>query len=78
EHILYREIMEKFKLKEGEEYIALKDLIKLLGWADTGGEAMSRIDNREINVNGAIETQRRKKIKRGDVVMSGDNQAQVE
>ncbi|MGC3946198.1 MAG: RNA-binding S4 domain-containing protein [Chryseolinea sp.] len=40
--------MEKFKLKEGKEYIALKDLIKILGWVATGGEAMSRIDNREI------------------------------
>ena len=69
--------MESFKLKEGEEYIELKDLIKLLGWVGTGGEAKFRIDNQEVNVNGQIETQRRKKIRRGDIVMSGDNQAQV-
>lgn len=48
--------MENFKLKEGEEYIPLKDLIKLLGWVDTGGEAKMRIDNREVKVNGEIET----------------------
>jgi ribosome-associated protein YbcJ (S4-like RNA binding protein) len=48
--------MENFKLKEGEEYIELKNLIKLLGWVDTGAEAKVRIDNREINVNGEIET----------------------
>ena len=70
--------MEKFKLKEGEEYIALKDLIKILGWADTGGEAMSRIDNEEIKLNGTIETQRRKKVRSGDVVMFGGSEAQVE
>ena len=70
-------MMENFELKEGEEYIELKNLIKLLGWVDTGGEAKFRIDNQEIKVNGEIETQRRKKIRRGDVVMSGDNQAQV-
>jgi ribosome-associated protein len=69
--------MENFKLKEGEEYIPLKDLIKLLGWVDTGGEAKVRIDNREVNVNGEIETQRRKKIRRGDIVMVGNHQAQV-
>jgi ribosome-associated protein len=69
--------MENFKLKEGEEYIPLKDLIKLLGWVDTGGEAKVRIDNREVNVNGEIETQRRKKIRRGDIVMIGNHQAQV-
>ena len=60
--------MENFKLKEGEEYIPLKDLIKILGWVDTGGEAMTRIDNQEIKVNGKIETQRRKKIRSGDVI----------
>lgn len=69
--------MEHFKLKEDEEYIPLKDLIKLLGWVDTGGEAKVRIDNREIKVNGEIETQRRKKIRRGDTVMYGNDKAQV-
>ena len=69
--------MDNFKLKEGEEYIELKNLIKILGWVGTGGEAKFRIDNQEIKVNGAIETQRRKKIRRGDIVVAGDNQAQV-
>jgi ribosome-associated protein len=70
-------MMENFKLKEGEEYIELKNLIKLLGWVNTGGEAKFRIDNQEIKVNGEVETQRRKKIRRGDIVMSGNNQAEV-
>jgi ribosome-associated protein len=70
--------MENFTLKEGEEFIELKNLIKLLGWVNTGGEAMSRIDNQEIKVNGEIETQRRKKIRKGDVVMFGSHQARVE
>ena len=69
--------MENFKLKEDEEYIELKNLIKLIGWVDTGGEAKIRIDNQEIKVNGEIETQRRKKIRRGDIVVSGNNQVQV-
>ncbi len=70
-------MMENFTLKAGEEYIELKNLIKLLGWVDTGGEATSRIDNQEITVNGAIETQRRKKVRSGDVVTFGMLQAQV-
>jgi ribosome-associated protein len=69
--------MENYKLKEDEEYIELKNLIKLLGWIDTGGEAKFRIDNREVKVNGEIETQRRKKIRRGDIVMFGNNHAKV-
>jgi ribosome-associated protein len=69
--------MENFKLKEGEEFIELKNLIKLLGWVDTGGEAMSRIDNQEIKWNGEIETQRRKKVRSGDIVTFGSKQARV-
>lgn len=69
--------MENFTLKEGEEYIPLKDLIKLLGWVDTGGEAMTRIDNHEIKVNGKIETQRRKKIRSGDIVAYKTHQAEI-
>lgn len=70
--------MENFKLKEDEEFIELKNLIKLLGWVNTGGDAKARIDNQQVKVNGVVETQRRKKIRRGDVVMSGSHQAQVE
>jgi ribosome-associated protein len=69
--------MENFKLKEGEAFIELKNLIKLLGWVNTGGEAMVRIDNQEIKVNGEIETQRRKKIRSGDIVMFGSHQARI-
>lgn len=70
-------MMETFTLKETEEYIELKNLIKLLGWVDTGGEAKIKIDNLEIKVNGVIETQRRKKVRPGDVVTFNDRQAQV-
>jgi ribosome-associated protein len=70
--------MENFKLKEGEEFIELKNLIKILGWVSTGGEAKVQIDNEQIKVNGAIETQRRKKVRSGDVVTSGNNSVRVE
>jgi ribosome-associated protein len=70
--------MESFKLKEGEEFIELKNLIKILGWVNTGGEAKTRIDNQEVTVNGVVETQRRKKIRKGDVVMAGGNEVRVD
>jgi hypothetical protein len=44
---------------------------------DTGGEAKVRIDNQEVKVNGVVETQRRKKIRRGDIVTYGANEAQA-
>jgi ribosome-associated protein len=69
--------MENFTLKEGEEYIELNNLIKLLGWVESGGQAKGCIDNQEVKLNGVVETQRRKKIRRGDIVMFGEHQVQV-
>jgi len=60
--------METFKLKEGDDYIELNNLIKILGWIATGGEAKTRIEQREVNVNGEIETRKRKKVRAGDIV----------
>ncbi len=70
--------MEKFKLREAEEYIELNNLIKLLGWVATGGEAKAVIDQQEVTVNGVVETQRRKKIRPGDQVAFGNEQVTVE
>lgn len=69
--------MEQFKLKEGEEYIELNNLLKALGWVSTGGEAKIRIDQGEVAVNGEIETRKRKKMRIGDEVMLEDQQAKV-
>lgn len=60
--------MEIFKLRENSEYIELNNLIKILGWVNTGGEAKIRIEQREIKVNGEVETRIRKKLRTGDTV----------
>ncbi|UXP31155.1 RNA-binding S4 domain-containing protein [Reichenbachiella agarivorans] len=70
--------MEIFKLKEGEEYIELNNLIKALGWVITGGEAKIRIDEGEVSVNGEVETRRRKKVRAGETVAYGEDMAVVE
>ena len=59
--------MEDFKLVD-QEYIQLNQLLKATGLVGTGGEAMIRIDEGEVKVNGAVESQRRKKIRVGDKV----------
>ena len=51
------------------EYIQLNQLLKLLGLVDTGGEANQRIVDGEIKVNNAIEYQKRKKLRKGDVIL---------
>ena len=50
------------------EYIQLNQLLKLLGLVDTGGEANQRIVDGEVKVNNAVEYQKRKKLRTGDVI----------
>lgn len=57
--------MVTFELK-GQPYITLNNLLKVLGLVETGGEANLRIADREVKVNDAVETQKRKKLRAGD------------
>lgn len=50
------------------EYIELNKLLKLLQLTQTGGEANICIMEGEVKVNGAIAHEKRKKIRKGDVV----------
>jgi ribosome-associated protein len=60
--------MHTFELS-GKEYIELNKLLKVFNLVETGGEAHVRIDAGLVKVNGAIEKQRRKKLRTGDVVL---------
>ena len=51
-----------FKLKEGQDYIQLNNLLQVLQLAQTGGHAKIIIQNEEVLVNGTIETRIRKKL----------------
>lgn len=56
-----------FQLRD-HDHIPLNNLLKVLGLVETGGEANTRITDREVKVNGQIETQKRKKLRPGDQV----------
>lgn len=51
-----------------QDHIPLNSLLKLLNLVESGGEANARISNGEVKVNGQTETQKRKKLRPGDVV----------
>ncbi len=53
----------------GHEFIELNKLLKFMGVVDTGGEANSVIDSGVVTVNDATETQKRKKLRKGDVII---------
>lgn len=57
-----------FELRD-HDFIPLNNLLKVLQLVGTGGEANIRIEDGEVKVNGVVETQKRKKLRPGDVVL---------
>lgn len=65
--------MKEFKL-DGHEYIELKNLLKLVGLCETGGQAMIVIAEGLVRVDGKVELRKRCKIKAGQhIVYEGDD-----
>ena len=54
------------------EYIELMGLLKALGIAETGGHAKHIVDSGIIYRNGQIETRRRAKLIKGDILLIED------
>lgn len=59
--------MTTFELGD-HDHITLTNLLKVLRLASSGGEANQVIVDGEVRVNGAVETQKRKKLRAGDRV----------
>lgn len=68
--------METFKIKG--EFIQLNQLLKVLGWCDSGGDANNLIDMGKIKVNGVVELRRRNKLFSGFKVEFGAKAVLVE
>lgn len=54
------------------ESIRLDQLLKLVGWVTTGGEAKVRIQGGEVTVDGIVETRRGRQVRPGSEVRLGD------
>ncbi|MDQ6992401.1 MAG: RNA-binding S4 domain-containing protein [Mariprofundus sp.] len=61
-----------------KEPIELHKLLKFESLVASGGEAKQVIAEGLVLVNGAVETQRRKKIVSGDVVALGDEKIRIQ
>jgi ribosome-associated protein len=68
--------MKEFDLN-GKEFIELNKLLKLLRAVNSGGEANIAIESKEVTVNNNIETQKRKKLRSGDLVKFQDLQIKI-
>jgi len=60
------------RLSVGDREINLTQVLKLAGWAGTGGEAKALIADGLIRVNGAVESRKRRKMTLGDRVAMED------
>ncbi len=69
--------MEEFKLKPDEDYIQLNDLLKVMSWVGSGGEAKQFILNEDVKVNEEIELRIRRKVKKDDVVCFNNQEVVV-
>ena len=68
--------MQTFEL-EGHDFIELNKLLKIMQLVGSGGEAKQFIDEGLVQVNGQTEKQRRKKLRKGDVVKFQDDQVTI-
>ena len=59
------------------EPVELYKILKFEGIVASGGEAKAVIDFGMVQVNGQVETQRRKKIVAGDVIEFGDEKLRI-
>ncbi|MBR3290005.1 MAG: RNA-binding S4 domain-containing protein [Clostridia bacterium] len=60
------------------DYIRLDSLLKLSGIAETGGHAKVIIQGGGVVLNGAVCTERGKKIRVGDIVATRDGAHAIE
>jgi ribosome-associated protein len=54
------------------EYITLGQLIKAVGFSDTGGSVKYFLEETPVTVNGEPDTRRGRKLRPGDLVIVGD------
>lgn len=65
-------------MKLTENQITLGQLLKVLGYISSGGEAKHRMAEFDITVNGEKENRRGKKIFKGDIVIINDEEIVIE
>lgn len=62
----------------GEEYIELIKLLKLLHIAESGGHAKIMVEDGEVKLNGEVEFRKRAKLRPGDLVETLGKQIKIE
>ena len=64
--------MQKETVEIRTEFITMDKLLKFSGVADTGGQAFMMVEDGVVRLNGQLVTEKRKKVRPGDVVNIDD------
>lgn len=79
--IVYLQTLKKenmdFELREGEDFITLIQLLKAVGVSYNGAEAQRMVVDGLVSLNGELESRKRAKIRRGDVVKVFDTEIKI-
>ena len=67
-----------FKIREGEEFIKLGQLLKAADLVSSGVEAKIVILDGEVKVNGEVCLMRGKKLHKGDVVLFKGKEVKID
>ena len=70
--------MEQIHFELKSEYIELMKLLKLLQISESGGQAKLMVENGEVVLNGNLETRKRAKIRKNDVLEIFDFEIKIE
>ena len=63
---------------EDQDHIALCDLLKLAGLAQSGGQAKALIAAGQVQRNGATETRKTAKIRAGEIITLHGNELKIQ
>lgn len=67
----------EFQIREGEDYIQLIQLLKVVGIACNGAQAQQMVEDSMVKVNGKVEMRKRAKLKPADTVEVLDKQIHI-
>lgn len=69
--------MEIIEFELTQDYIELIKLLKLLNLCESGSEAKLIVDEGLVKFNNAVEFQRRKKLRKNDIVLFQDTEIRI-
>lgn len=69
--------MQTVQFRLTADYVALCDLLKLTGLADSGGQAKALIAAGEVRVDGRVDTHKTAKIRAGQQVQFGGTRIDI-